>query len=204
MEGQERRLTDYHTVITTWGEGGSIKIPFIYTDIQGVTGAQGTPLHPLLPQGGAREGLLSPWVTWWGWRGLSLEECWGGRGGHLPRGRHLLPRQLLTLEALGSVWKVELRELEGRVVDWVCLALPLGIAQVQLAPWLPGRPRAGASGVPPSSSHPGLGGWRGGVRSSKRESGTFWHLGKADPQGHSALVVLPPEGRSETRSGCQG
>lgn len=49
-----------------------------------------------------------------------MEECWGGRGGHLPSGHHLLPRQLLTLEALGSVWKAVLRELEGRMVDWVC------------------------------------------------------------------------------------
>lgn len=34
-------------------------------------------------------------------------------------GHRLLPRQVLTLEALGSVWKAVLRELEGRV-DWVC------------------------------------------------------------------------------------
>lgn len=46
-----------------------------------------------------------------------MEEHWGGRGGHLPRGHHLLPRHLLTLEALGSVWKAVLRELEGRMVD---------------------------------------------------------------------------------------
>lgn len=32
----------------------------------------------------------------------------------LPRGHHLLPRQLLALAALGSVWKAVLRELEGR------------------------------------------------------------------------------------------
>lgn len=51
MEGQERRLTDYHTVITTWGEGGSIKIPFIYTDIQGVTGGPGDPTPPSLASG---------------------------------------------------------------------------------------------------------------------------------------------------------
>ena len=42
----------------------------------------------------------------------------GERGGRLPRGHHLIPRQLLALEALGSVWKAVLRELEERVVDW--------------------------------------------------------------------------------------
>lgn len=83
----------------------------------------GDPAPPFMPQGGAREGHLSPWVTWWGWRGLPLGECWGGMGGYLARGHHLLPRQLLTLEALGSVWKAVLREMEGRVVDRVCFWL---------------------------------------------------------------------------------
>lgn len=125
--GREWRVrrgdTDYHTVITTWGGGGrgSINIPFIYTDIQGVVGDPVGPPPASMPQGGAREGHLSPQVTPWGlgdcpWR--SAGSSGGGRGGRLPRGHHLFPRQLLALEVLGSVWKAVWRELEDRVGNW--------------------------------------------------------------------------------------
>lgn len=153
-----------------------------------------------MPQGGAREGHLSPRVTPWGlggcpWR--SAGSSGGGRGGRLPRGHHLFPRQLLPLEVLGSVWKAVLRELEERVGDWAYFWVgqdrqhPLRTTQGpagSMASW--GTQSRGAWGSSQHSSHSGLGSWRRGVRGSKREPGTFWHLGKADPQGHPAPVVL--------------
>ena len=45
-----------------------------------------------------------------------MEKCWGRSGRALPRGHHLLPRQLLALAALGSVWKAVLREDRKSVV----------------------------------------------------------------------------------------
>lgn len=124
----------------------------------------------------------------------------GGRGGCLPRGHRLLPRQLLALEALGSVWKAVLKELEGKVVDQVCFrdglgpALPLRTAWVWLAPWLPGGPRAGVSGVAPSTAPTQV--WKDGEEGWGFKD-RIWHLlasWKADPQGHPALVLLTPEG----------
>lgn len=106
----------------------------IYRELWGPRG----PPPASMPQGGAREGHLSPQVTPWGlggWPRRSAGSGGGGRGGRLPRGHHLSPGQSLALEALGSVWKPVLRELEGRVGDWACFrggpgrALPLRTAQ---------------------------------------------------------------------------
>lgn len=73
MEGQERRHTDYHTVITTWGQGGSIKIPFIYTDIQGVMGDPGGPHSILHAPGRGKKRTSLPMGDPVRGRGLPLE-----------------------------------------------------------------------------------------------------------------------------------
>lgn len=92
---------------------------------------------------------------------------------------------------MGSVWKAALRELEGT-------ARPSTPTEDSLANQNGGVWRSPRT-VPTQV-------WEDGevALGVQREPGTFWRLGKADPQGHPALAVLPPEGRSETRSGCQG
>ena len=121
-------------------------------------GDPGDPTPPSMRHRGAREGHLSPWVTPRGFGGAARGGVLGGgRGGHLPRGHHQLPRQLLALAALGSVWKAVLRELEGRGFTG---HVP-GVGQAHTSPedspacsWLqgPGRPRARASGAPPGTA----------------------------------------------------
>lgn len=102
------------------------------------------------------------------------------------------PWALLALEAVGSVWKAVLRELEGGWWPGCASSVPLRTAWARLAPWFLVDLEQGVWGSSQHSSHPGLEGWRGmGVQ---REPGTFWHLEKADPQRYPALVVLPPEG----------
>ena len=161
-------------------------------------------------QEGARKGHLSPWLTLSRGSGCPWRSIGGGRGRYHPRGHRLLPRQLPALEALDSVWKAVLRELEGRVVDWVCFrggpgpAFPLRTAWLQLAPWLWVYSEQGHLGFLPAQLPPLSGRMKRRNKGSKKKPGTFRCLGKADPQEHPALVVLPPEDSEKTRSGCQG
>lgn len=77
---------------------------------------------------------------------------------------------------------------------------------VQLVPWLPRGPRAGAPGALPGTATTQVWEEGGGYRGSKREPGTFWRLGKADPQGHPALAVLHPRKQFRYQdwvSGCR-
>lgn len=152
----------------------------------------GDPTPSSKPQGGAREGHLSPWVTLWGgvggcpWRSVE-----GGRGGCLPRGHRLLPRQLLAQEVLGSVWKAVLSVWNWRGGWWTgCAsepgpALPLRTSWVQLAPRLSGRPRAGVSGVSASIAPTQFwkdGGGMGVQRENLAPSGILEKLNSKDTQ----------------------
>lgn len=132
----------------------------------------------------------------------------GGKGRALPRGHHLLPRQLLALAALGSVWKAVLRDLRGGgllgtlVRRWEA---PAG-RTISACSWLqgPSRPRAGAWGASRSAPIRGQGGGeeRSGVpKENPAPSGVLEKLSLKDTQ---AWMCGSREGSSETRSGCQG
>lgn len=59
MKGQERKQTDYHTVITTWGGGAPLKSHLFIQIYRELWGAQGTPLYPPCPAEG-QENAISP------------------------------------------------------------------------------------------------------------------------------------------------
>lgn len=59
MKGQERRRTDYHTVITTWG-GAPLKSHLFIQIYRELWGAQGTPLHPPCPAEGQEKAISPP------------------------------------------------------------------------------------------------------------------------------------------------
>jgi len=76
VEDQERRHRLSHSDNNMGGGGqGSINIPFIYTDIQGVVGDPGDPLSlHALGRGKRRPSL--PMGDPMGAGGLPLEDCW--------------------------------------------------------------------------------------------------------------------------------
>lgn len=198
--------------MTTWGqEGGSLKSHLFIQIYRVLWGTWGTPLHPLCPRERGKSRPSLPLGDPWGTGGCPWRSVGEVRRAP-PQRASPAPQAVTGPRALGSVWKAELRELEGRAVAWVCSwggrgpALPLRTAWVRLALWLPsdggggGAPQ-GHLGLLPAQLPPSPGGWSRGIGGSKTEPGTFWRLGKADSQGHPALAALPPEGSQETRSG---
>ena len=163
-----------------------------------------------------REGHLSPWVTPWGLGGCPWKSAGGGRGeGWAPPPRASPDPQAVT--GPGGAGLCLESCVEGTGGEGGGLGLASGVDQAGRSPlrrtrwssWchgFPGDPERGRLGLFPAQLPPRSGKKEGGIGGSKREPGTFWRLGKADPQGHPALAVLHP--RKQLRyqdwvSGCR-
>lgn len=152
--------------MTTWGqEGGSLKSHLFIQIYRVLWGTWGTPLHPLCPRERGKSRPSLPLGDPWGTGGCPWRSVGEVRRAP-PQRASPAPQAVTGPRALGSVWKAELRELEGRAVAWVCSwggrgpALPLRTAWVRLALWLPsdggggGGHHRGIWGSSQHSSHP--------------------------------------------------